>query len=978
MHPLSCRLAGLVVLGLVTFLSAAQDADNAFRTVAITVSPALRDKVLAELGKAGFVADKTSTERTLKGRLPQNALEKVAALDGIEKVVCGSAVPATGVPEVKSYKVVLRCRLDSDPLLRVQQWRGIVKRLEGVGFKKAKGWEGEDFYADTMEGTLPASALPQLNRERQLVTALLMPEGSQLPEEPTKPQLVRFHLTPDLGAPNQQEVADKTKEMLRSLGWKPAVGYDNQDHQRLMGWIPAGQLHAILRGKISTVAAAPENLVIEMALPNEANPLLAAGRVVVPFVLHYEPGTKRDDFIKSLEPYKVELINPDDPAQAAGRYVTGRVSTRLVNRLKEVDNFRKLDVDPANSMLRVQPIVRMDVLPDDGEPPADAPAAAQPSKISNDLRQELGKLEGDAASKPIRVEVVLRHLPQPGDNGWMGELQGDGMAVEGRIGPLVTGLVAPADVKQLAAMPSVSTIRLPQSARAWALPPVEGKEAAKLPIVYVPMGRRGEATTNLAQLVGAKEPRKSAVVGSDFRGYEQFVGKQLPKKTELLDFTGERSTDMKSDPVPDDGKQIGAGTQLALALMAAAPADELLLVRTAADAPYQVAKLINCTEGKGWQSAALDRREAELQAERFQLRDRRSALSVDRKLALDDFSDDALLRGIDNGFKEPLQKIRARYLAGEIDVDAARKECETLKLPSAYVDTYLSVWTYQKKQTQYDRDLAAHHAKLQRQRAFVSDTEKLRGVSTVLCGQWWSDGHSQLADQPGLRFLGMDRGPDQPIANGINWIQAVPRTTEQTWHGLFRDANHDDAMEFGPSTPTKRPEVNFMAWKPHAWSDEPGAKQSKLYWEQLPAGANVQAILQWREVHSATWKESGEDLYRQPLAPLKIVVLKQRDPAGKQLPADAFSVVATSTGLPDRLENDGRSATYQVKVSFTVPEGGGRYAIRIEGKQPDSSLPPAAAKIPNSQHWELQPKLTVDVTDAATRARGRVVLQDME
>src|SRR5207248_1387740 len=125
-------------------------------------------------------------------------------------------------------------------------------------------------------------------------------------------------------------------------------------------------------------------------------------------------------------------------------------------------------------------------------------------------------------------------------------------------------------------------------------------------------------------------------------------------------------------------------------------------------------------------------------------------------IALNDFSDDTLLRSIDNGFKEPLKKVRARFLAGEIDVDAARKECENLKLPSAYVDTYLNLWTYQKKQAQFDTDLAAHNAKLRREQEFVGNVTKLRGVATVLCCQWWPDGHPQLNDQPGLRFLGLD------------------------------------------------------------------------------------------------------------------------------------------------------------------------------------------------------------------------------
>jgi hypothetical protein len=131
--------------------------------------------------------------------------------------------------------------------------------------------------------------------------------------------------------------------------------------------------------------------------------------------------------------------------------------------------------------------------------------------------------------------------------------------------------------------------------------------------------------------------------------------------------------------------------------------------------------------------------------------------------------------------------------------------------------------------------------------------------------------------------------------------------------------------------------------------------------------------LQWREVHHPAFKEGRpEDVYRTPIVPLQIVVLRQHDPYGKALPKDAFEVVERSTGLADRIENHSRYAVYQVTARFQVPEKPGRYAVRIEGRPPESTLPAGATRLPNAGQWELHPHLLVENVDPASRAKGRV------
>src|SRR5205823_8693232 len=111
-------------------------------------------------------------------------------------------------------------------------------------------------------------------------------------------------------------------------------------------------------------------------------------------------------------------------------------------------------------------------------------------------------------------------------------------------------------------------------------------------------------------------------------------------------------------------------------------------------------------------------------------------------------------------------------------------------------------------------------------------------------------------------------------------------------------------------------------------------------------------------------------VYREPLAKIRLLVLRQRDPLGKQLAADDFEVVARSEGLPQRLENQPTYAVYEQVLEFTA-EPAGRYAIRLEGRVPTSTRPQAAPSVPSMQKsWELRPRIFVDVADPASRAQG--------
>jgi hypothetical protein len=750
-----------------------------------------------------------------------------------------------------SFKASLRYHIDADRTTRHRHYQAMLKKLTAIGFKKEPGWENEELYGDTLMGTTPAATTHRLHDDSHVLTGLLVPAGYDLPADADKAVLVRMKLTSRFGFKRQSELFAKTVKALTGLKFQEAVGYEHLDGQRLMGWLPVGQLDPILKQTLQVQMDVPGKGV----LPTEASPPVAM------------------------------KLNPIE----------------LIEVIRE---------------------------PGDGAPAGESGAAsaagrADIEKLSADLRKLIGE-GGAEADKLHQVEVILRHAPEAEDGAWRAPLQAGGLLIDGRIGPLVSGQASTASLAGLALLPEVSTVRLPQPARAQPLPPFDPAKPA-VDAEFVPLRRFNASPSRLAALIRRHEPQRVAVVASDFRGFEGLLGKQLPRKTSLIDLTSERRADVTTEPAPEPASEIGAGTRLAVLLHATAPADEMLLLRVDASAPYQVEEIARCLSGGRWLADALARREIEVRNEGGRIEERKLDLRVQRRIALDNFGDDK-------------DSVEARE-------------------------------NYRKNQAAFDQDEKAFHAKVARLLSLQRNIARLKGLSTVLLGLYWADGHPVLpGERPTLRFI------DTELLRGASWVQAIPRLSGQSWSGLFRDENGNGVLEFAwlPGQPLSSAEVNFIRLQPHAWSAA-GAREPI---DELPASAVVQATLQWREVHAAAWKtRAGDDVFRKPLASFRIVVLRQRDPSGKTLPADLFDVVARSAGLPDRVENDERTGLYQISVRFPTGAQPGRYALRIEGEQPDSTLPPEAGKLPNAERWELQPRLSVDAIDPATRGAGRTVLR---
>ncbi len=283
-------------------------------------------------------------------------------------------------------------------------------------------------------------------------------------------------------------------------------------------------------------------------------------------------------------------------------------------------------------------------------------------------------------------------------------------------------------------------------------------------------------------------------------------------------------------------------------------------------------------------------------------------------------------------------------------------------------------------------------------RKLMADLRSLKGIDIVANALVWNAGYPLGAGSPLSRWLNEAPGK-KPL-----WFQAAGNTAGQSWSGLFRDEDGNGIMEFvplGSKLPKERwtSELNFLGWQPYG---EPGALATGAKSPDLPAGAKIRVLMQWREAHDPDYapRPGEEDLYRKPLAEMRLVLLRQRDPQGKKERADDLDVVARSWHGPLRLANHPTYAVYEQELEFTVDKAG-RYALRVErqvggrwvlaadpdsgasglakltGLVPSGIRPRGSASLPAMEKTsEIRPRLFVEVTDPPSRGKGRPVFLD--
>ena len=272
-----------------------------------------------------------------------------------------------------------------------------------------------------------------------------------------------------------------------------------------------------------------------------------------------------------------------------------------------LSDVRKRPAAPKLAPLQsVWPIRVVEVRPDLPTPsgrPATPPIAKGQEKIAPELRELLA--DAAKAAAPARLEVILARTPLAGELGYTGvlTLAAPGLVVEGRLGPLVTVRTTISQAPALAALPEVTEVRLPFAAR----PRLETAESVE---GWEPLRASGAARLQVLNHKG--RGTRFAVIDGDFSGWRGLIGKQLPADTRLIDFTRERNEDLEPDAEPADGKRLGHGVHMALAVLRAAPEVELTLVRIDPAAPYMLQQVARAMNGEPISSDSLRNRLANL------------------------------------------------------------------------------------------------------------------------------------------------------------------------------------------------------------------------------------------------------------------------------------------------------------------------------------------------------------------------------
>ncbi len=625
---------------------------------------------------------------------------------------------------------------------------------------------------------------------------------------------------------------------------------------------------------------------------------------------------------------RMEILLKDLRGQPAGWFAPRLVAEDIPTPLRNVSPIRVIEVlaDP-------EPIL--------DEPPPLPRSPEYLEKITPDL-WALVEAKGQE-NQIIRVQLIFVGALAAEDTGWRAALQeaSPGIFIEGQLSQNVTALVRVGDVKALAALPQVSVLRLPPPARVDIEPAVvsPGNNAKAL-------SQSGAAALHAKGFQG--QGVRLALIDTDFRGWNEMVkAGKLPASTRLVDLTRERSPVFEPLPWPGKGR-IGHGTQCALAAVLAAPRAELTLIRTDAWSDYQLNEILGYFQGGPPLSAHMDRRRDELASDRAELQYLRDIVQKERAKVLDDFTDETDLER-DFGFLGPVYG-----------------------------------WVFSTRS--WNRDRMAYLEKqeanlkerIQNFFSLIEQIQALRTAQLVSCSLAWNDGY------PVGGASALSRSLEQKLGPKLQWFQSAGNTRGQAWAGLYRDDNGNGVMEFAPEVPKGARgddaapwsnELAFLSWQPH---NHPIQKD-------LTPGVTLRLTLQWREPHDPDYflKPGEEDFYRKPLAQLRLLLLRQRDPGAAKLPADAFEVVARSADLPQRLEHMPGGSIYEQALEWKVDKPG-RYALRVErdlggqwvlvndpakrharfvklpSLQASGLRPVGAATLPLlEKQWELQPRLFV-------------------
>jgi hypothetical protein len=771
--------------------------------------------------------------------------------------------------------------------------------------------------------------LPRLLLRSLLITLFLSPMAAGLvhaqPAAPPPPKEYRVVISYRIRAPLNQRIAQflALTRYLETIGFHKNPGPENEaedaEQTRMTGTNPSANALKILAERhVRSILLIPAGY----ELPAQAEQPIKVrmnlgGKLVLP--RQHLLAEQTVDLLRKVGFQEAIGYDNRGYTRVVGRLPAANVEQLLQDLRWQGSGWLVPEVPVAALPLPIRdiwPVEVVEVVPEPaGMPAAKAPGPTPPpaagqeylAKISPALRALAGQ------SEPVRMELILFAPPRQDDPIWRRDLETvvPGLLFEGRLAALVTVRAPPNRAAALAQLPFVSSIRLPIAARLQTRPiPVSAEST------HAALAASGVARLQAQGSQG--QGIRLAVIDTDFQGYQQFVGKQLPADTQLIDISAESEPTL----LPSQRQATGHGTQTALAAALAAPKAQFVLVRVDPEAPYQLYEVARYLTGEPVYSLSLEQRNTELSVMSERLTRQRQELLQERRAVLENFA-----------ATEEAQKRRRAHFERETRVTGEERELQ------------------QRQQRYLD---------------LIRNLRRLRGIPVVACSLVWDNGYPVDGTSPLTRYF-----DDSPV-RGF-WFQSVDDSHAQVWAGLFRDVDGNGAMEFAPPDTPLRPglwtrELNFLGWQPHGKAAEQPPAQA-----DLPAG-HLRVTIQWREPHDPAFWEKG-DPYRMPLANVGLMILRQRDPTGTRLPADDLELAAQSSGLPVRLDNAPDAATYEQSVDFAVAEPG-RYALRVTGRLPRSIRPPNQPGLPALETlWELRPRLFVE-TLAAGKSDGRPIFWD--
>lgn len=864
------------------------------------------------------------------------------------------------------FDVKVLYRIDAFRNTRAILFRQMLRYFESLGFQRdpndLKFGQAQRELTNSgvfhIEGTIPADNVDKLARSPQVNLVQIKPAGSELPVDD---EMVRaeMKLADRLSRGQRDILYAQLLHILKKIGFRPAIGYDHQDFSRIVGQLPVKSIPAIMTVKTapdvygdirlspSSWSLLPSDLLVQMREKELGKAFLVSLlerwqeipegiKLLKDAVAAWREETAAQALIAKLprNVLRFPLIVEEQLLQQMAFHPAG--APYLEDLFKNVlaspkgpllmsPLFNRLQTVQLESLLPLyfrgkSPIQVLELRPDIPLPSPVPPAEVVPAdhlKLSPAVRRLLkDKAEAD---KPRRFEVLLDSVPGEQDRLWERLMirAVPSIDIEGRIGSLVTIKAKASEMPFLTAVQKVTSIRLPRAAKSNVLTfsQAKGNSEKILQKTGVDLlhrkGHRGKGV-------------RVAIVSNDFRGWNTLVGKELPKDTRLVDLTIERNPDLLPDPFSGPLTELGTGTQLARAVRLAAPDAEITLIRFDSGSPALLKVALRYLNGSPIVSESLRERTTQLERERLTLNRREDALNRERVRVLSLFADD------------------------RPQTDVFEKERQTLR------DAYF------RKQEQYEKDRSAFEDAVARYLSYRSTLGQLKEVNIVVSDQTWETGHPADSSDALTRFL------DTELSDSILWVQAGGSTENQVWTGLSRDEDKDGIMEFGSMAKLPKDswtnELNFLAWQPND-SDEV---------INIPAGTTVRVAVQWEEAHDPRYIARGEDPYRVPLNRFDLMILQQLDPTGEKRPADDMSVIAQTSGIPQRIKNLPTVAIYEQVVEFSVPTAG-RYAIRMTGDIHRGAQPRNSSTLPSAMVMnEIQPRIITEVL----QGNGRVVMDD--